>query len=176
MLFRALRRKPRKHCNCHCHRSRGNRASSNASLGMNSIVSVASAYLGYAPSKASCWLFWSLKNELTNAQRESVYQTIKFHYDVHWYNFFYVNFYLLDTDARSGAHALIRGSHRDKRVRSLLGTAQLSDEQAIRDYGTHRIKTMEGPAGLGFFEDTSCYHKALAPLDRDRLMLQIRYQ
>ena len=25
-------------------------------------------------------------------------------------------------------------------------------------------------------EDSSCYHKALAPLDRDRLMLQIRYQ
>jgi hypothetical protein len=140
------------------------------------VVSTAAAYLRYVPSKASSWLFWSFKNELANAHRESVFQTIKFHYDVHWYNFFYLNFYLRDTDARSGAHVLIRGSHSDKRARHLLGTSKLSDEQASRDYGAERIKTMEGPAGSGFFEDASCYHKALAPVDRDRLMLQIRYQ
>jgi hypothetical protein len=144
--------------------------------GDETIVSAAAAYLRYVPRKASSWLFWSFKNELTSAHRESVYQTIKFHYDVHWYNFFYLNFYLLDTNARSGAHVLIRGSHRDKHVRHLLGTSKLSDEQASRDYGANRIQTLEGPAGSGFFEDSSCYHKALAPLDRDRLMLQIRYQ
>jgi hypothetical protein len=35
---------------------------------------------------------------------------------------------------------------------------------------------MEGRAGEGFFEDTLCFHKALAPAKRDRLMFQLRYQ
>jgi hypothetical protein len=140
------------------------------------IVDVVTAYLGYHPRRVSSWLFWSLKNGLSDAAREAQYQTIRFHYDVHGFNFLYVSFYLLDTDARSGAHVLIEGSHRDKRLRHLLGSAKLDDARALADYGAARIRTIEGSAGAGFFEDTSCYHKALPPLDRERLMLQLRYQ
>jgi len=147
-----------------------------ALLGDAMLVDVATAYLGYRPSRVSPWLFWSLVNELSTEAREARYQTVRFHYDVHSFNFLYVNFYLTDTDERSGAHVLIRGSHRGKRWRHLLGSARLTDEQARAEYGDDRILTMRGAARSGFFEDTSCYHKALPPLDRDRLMLQIRYQ
>jgi hypothetical protein len=139
------------------------------------LVDVVSSYLGYRPRYASPWLFWSFANGLSEAEREARYQTVKFHYDVHSYNFMYVNFYLLETDERTGAHALVRGSHRHKKWRHLLGSAKLSDDQALRDYSADRVVVVSGPAGTGFFEDTSCYHKALAPLDRERLMLQIRY-
>jgi hypothetical protein len=140
------------------------------------ITEVIARYLGYTPSRASSWLFWSFQNAISDERREAAYQTIRFHYDVHGFNFLYVNFYLLDTDARSGAHVLIEGSHRDKRLRHLLGSAKLDDERAVLCYGRERIKVMEGRAGSGFFEDAACYHKALPPLERDRLMLQLRYQ
>jgi ectoine hydroxylase-related dioxygenase (phytanoyl-CoA dioxygenase family) len=101
---------------------------------------------------------------------------VRFHYDVHGFNFVYVNFYLSDTDRDSGAHVLIAGSHRDKSLRQLFGSARISDEAALRRYGAERVRIIEAKAGSGFFEDTACYHKALPPSARDRLMLQLRYQ
>jgi hypothetical protein len=142
----------------------------------DTLFAVVRKYLGYRPTLVSPWLFWSLVIDLSPEAREAKYQTVRFHYDVHSYNFLYVNFYLTDTDERSGAHVLIAGSHRDKSWRHLLGSAKLSDQQAHDDYGDHRIRTMCGDARSGFFEDTSCYHKAIPPIERDRLMLQIRYQ
>ncbi len=139
------------------------------------VFEVVCRYLGYAPRHVSSWLFWSFANDLSDAAREEVYQTIRYHHDVHGFNFLYVNFYLSDTDADSGAHVLIRGSHRDKRWRNLVGSVRLSDEDALRQYGSERVVVVEGRAGSGFFEDASCYHKALAPRTRDRLLLQLRY-
>jgi hypothetical protein len=147
-----------------------------ALMGDAMLLAVVRLYLGYRPSHVSPWLFWSFVNDLSAEAREARYQTVRFHYDVHSYNFLYVNFYLTDSDERSGAHVLIQGSHRDKRLRHLLGSAKLSDQQAQDDYGESRIRTMRGNARSGFFEDTSCYHKAIPPIERDRLMLQIRYQ
>jgi hypothetical protein len=140
------------------------------------LVDVAAAYLGYSPARVSAWLFWSLRNEMTLAEREANYQTIRFHYDVHGLNFLYVNFYLTPTDARSGAHVMIEASHRRKSVRRLFGTARLNDTDAVRDYGQRSLRTISGPPGTGFFEDASCYHKALAPIEHDRFMLQLRFQ
>ncbi len=139
------------------------------------LLNVVTAYLSYAPRQVSSWFFWSFANQLPEAEREGVYQTIRYHYDVHGLNFMYVNFYLLDTDADSGAHVLISGSHRQKRLRQLLGSARLTDEQVLSCYGSERIEVITGTAGSGFFEDASCYHKALAPRTKDRLILQLRY-
>jgi len=103
-------------------------------------------------------------------------QTIDYHYDVDGFNFLYANFYLLDTSVRNGAHLLIEGSSRRKQLRHLLGKARLSDAEAHDAYGLTAERTFEGPAGFGFLEDASCYHKALRPLDGERLMLQLRYR
>lgn len=139
------------------------------------ILDVVSSYLGYFPGEVTSYFFWSFANGMDDAERARV-QTTRFHYDVYGYNFVYVSFYLTPTDAQSGAHALIEGSHRKKRLGRLLGSARISDAQAAKDYGAERVKVIEGDAGTGFFEDTSCYHKALAPVTQDRLMLQLRYQ
>lgn len=137
---------------------------------------VASLFLGYRPRQVSSWLFWSLANQLSADKRRAAYQTIDYHYDVDGFNFMYANFYLLDTTARNGAHALIAGSSRRKRLGHLLGVARLSDAEAWQTYGRDAERTIEGPAGTGFLEDASCYHKALPPESGDRLMLQLRYQ
>ena len=140
------------------------------------LYDAASRFLGYRPTEVSCWFFWSLANHLSDEERRSASQTIDYHYDVNGFNFLYINFYLLDTDAMNGAHALIAGSGRRKRLRHLLGSARLGDAEARETYGPEAERLIEGPAGSGFLEDTSCYHKALAPVSADRLMLQFRYQ
>jgi hypothetical protein len=95
--------------------------------------------------------------------------------DVEGLNFAYVNFYLSPTDRTTGAHVLIDGSHRRKKLAHLLATARIGDAEAEALYGRERIVTIERAAGEGFFEDTSCFHKALAPVAGDRLLLQLRY-
>ena len=141
------------------------------------LYDVVSQFMGYRPERVSSWLFWSFANNLSPQERRARNQTIDFHYDVHGVNFMYVNFYLVDTDSRSGAHVLIEGSSKRKLVRNLMSfSVRLSDAEAVEQYGGRAVRAIEAPAGFGFFEDTSCYHKALAPVDRDRLMLQLRYQ
>lgn len=140
------------------------------------LYDAARLFLRYRPREVSIWLFWSFANQLSAEHRRSVYQTIDYHYDVDGMNFMYANFYLLDTTRMNGAHALIAGSHRRKGLRQLMGIARIGDEEAKAIYGPDAERIIEGPAGLGFLEDTSCYHKALPPLTGDRLMLQLRYR
>ena len=140
------------------------------------LYEAASQFLGYRPTEVSCWFFWSLANHLSDDDRRTASQTIDYHFDVNGFNFLYINFYLLDTGAENGAHALVAGSGRHKRLRHLLGSARLSDAEVRETYGPEAERVIEGPAGAGFLEDTSCYHKALAPKSGDRLMLQFRYQ
>jgi hypothetical protein len=138
-------------------------------------LSVVSGYLGYSPSAMTIRLMWSFASDFPPQVRRSAGQTVDYHFDVHSYNFVYANYYLTDTDARSGAHVMVLGSHRDKPFRWLLGSARQPDDAIVRHYGRDREWLIQGPAGYGFIQDSSCYHKALAPLERDRLMLQVRY-
>ena len=108
--------------------------------------------------------------------RRAASQIIDWHYDVDGMNFGYANFYVSDTTALTGAHVLIEGSSRRKKLRSLLGGARLSNHEAFGIYDRDCERTIVGPAGSGFLEDASCYHKALARRAGDRLMLQLRYQ
>jgi|SRR5882672_7216787 len=140
------------------------------------LYEVARRFLGYQPKRVSSWFFWSLVNTLSDDQRRARSQTIDFHYDVNGFNFVYANFYLFDTSYQNGAHVLIEGTGRRKRLRDLIGTSRLSNSDALKLYGPERERVMEGPAGFGFVEDASCYHKALPPTHSDRLMLQLRYQ
>lgn len=132
-------------------------------------------YLGYQPPKADIRLFWSFVSNLSENERRQQFQTIDYHVDIHDFNFCYAHFYLTDTDARSGAHVMVRGSHNRKPLSWLIGSARKSDAQIASRYASDDVLTIEGPAGTGFLEDTSCYHKALPPLERMRLLLQIRY-
>ncbi len=157
------------------------RDSSNLTLvrrlaGDRMLYDVAARFLGYRPRQVSSWLFWSLANRLSDDERRSASQTIDYHYDVDGFNFLYANFYLLDTNADNGAHALVVGSSRRKRLKDLLAGARLGDAEVRAIYGTESERLIEGPAGSGFMEDASCYHKALAPKTGDRLMLQLRYR
>ncbi len=139
------------------------------------LVDVLEDYLGFRPRMVEPYFFWSFKSDLPFEERVARQQTVEYHFDVHTLNFAYIAFYLFDTDRTNGAHVLVEGSHNSKKIGQLFGSARISDAVAEAQYGADKVQVIEKPAGEGFFEDTSCYHKALPPADGDRLILQLRY-
>jgi len=108
-------------------------------------------------------------------RRRLEHYVIDYHYDVSGFNFVYASFYITDTDRQSGAHVMMKRSHNKKPLRMLLGSASASQEAVRQRYGLDNEITIEGPAGTGFVQDTSCYHRATPPTHRDRLMLAVRF-
>ena len=71
---------------------------------------------------------------------------------------------------------MIRGSHLNKKFfKHLIGSARQEEEKLEQDYNKNDFIFVEGSAGHGFIEDTSCYHRALKPINKPRLCLQFRY-
>ncbi len=66
-------------------------------------------------------------------------------------------------------------SHNQKPLRMRLGSAVASQDAVGARYGIENEITIEGPAGTGFVQDTSCYHRASPPTQGDRLMLAVRF-
>lgn len=139
------------------------------------MLEIAARLLGYRPRQVDTWMFWSFVADATREQRLARNQTVDYHYDVHELNFIYLNFYLTDVDIRSGAHVLVAGTHRRKPWRLLVASVRATLDQIRQWHAGAREIVIEGPAGTGFFEDSSCYHRALPPIERERLMLQFRY-
>ena len=133
------------------------------------------AYFGYPPGSIEPRVWWSYVTDAPEHERLSGHQTVLFHFDQHAMNFLYANFFLTDVDLDSGAHVLVRGSHRHKPLTFTYSSAYKRDEAIVEKYGTADLVTVEGPAGSGIIEDAWCYHKALVPTARDRLFLQFRY-
>ena len=133
------------------------------------------SYLGNI-NKIDTKVQWSTVCNASDEWREYDEQTVTFHYDVHDLNFVYIFFYLTECDRNSGAHELIRGSHLNKKFfKHLIGSAKQKKEELEKDYIINDFIVIEGSAGYGFIEDTSCYHRALKPINKPRLSLQFRY-
>lgn len=138
------------------------------------LLIVASRYLDYRPRHVEPRLYWSFVCDAVREDRLAQWQTIDYHFDVDGYSFIYANFYITSVDRKSGAHAYIRGSHKRKPSWMLLHSANQPDEAVLQHFGKESEVFVEGGAGYGFLEDASCYHKALVPQTRERLMLQVR--
>lgn len=137
------------------------------------LMDSAAAFLGFRPARIIPRLFWSFVTNVPDDERRRLGQTIDWHFDVHDFHFCSAQFYLTDVEAGAGEHALIRGSHKGKSLRMLLGSANTDEDAVFARFARDRLMVIEGPAGTGFLEDTSCYHRAVAPTRRERLMLQL---
>ena len=137
------------------------------------LMDSAAAFLGFRPTRIVPRLFWSFVTDVSDAERRRLGQTIDWHFDVHDFHFCSAQFYLTDVTRGAGEHALIRGSHHGKSLRMLMGSANAREADVFARFSPDRLIVVEGPAGTGFLEDTSCYHRALPPRLRDRLMLQL---
>jgi hypothetical protein len=70
---------------------------------------------------------------------------------------------------------MMKRSHNRKPLRMLLGSASANEARVHKHFGIENEITIEGPAGTGFVQDTSCYHRATPPTQGDRLMLAVRF-
>ncbi|WP_027583162.1 hypothetical protein [Bradyrhizobium sp. Ai1a-2] len=133
-------------------------------------------YLGHEPRRVMTILDWSFASDFSDeARRKMRHHVIDYHYDVGGFNFVYASFYITDTDRHSGAHCMMKRSHNRKPLRMLLGSATASEADVRQQFGIENEIVIEGPAGLGFVQDTSCYHRATPPTQGDRLMLAVRF-
>lgn len=133
-------------------------------------------YLGHEPRQILPILHWSFASDIADDERRHLkHFVIDYHYDVGGFNFVYASFYITDTDRNSGAHVMMKRSHNRKPFRMLLGPATASEADVRQQFGIENEIVIEGPAGLGFVQDTSCYHRATPPTQRDRLMLAIQF-
>jgi hypothetical protein len=140
------------------------------------VQAIVRKYLGYAPKRLLTLLSWTFASDISDDDRRRLkHHVIDYHYDVEGYNFVYVNFYITDTNRHSGAHVMMKRSHNRKPWRMLLGSVTASEEAVHRQYGAENELTIEGLAGTGFVQDTSCYHRASSPTRGNRLMLAIRF-
>jgi hypothetical protein len=133
-------------------------------------------YLGYQPARVKTILSWSFASDFSDEERRRLkHGVIDYHYDVEGFNFVYASFYILDTDRHSGAHVMMKRSHNRKPLRMLLGSVVASEAAVRRQFGSHNEIMIEGPAGTGFIQDPSCFHRATPPTRRDRLILTLRF-
>jgi hypothetical protein len=137
---------------------------------------IVTGYLGHEPRRIMTILDWSFASDFTDEERRQLrHHVIDYHYDVGGFNFVYASFYITDTDRNSGAHVMMKRSHNKKPLRMLLGSAVASQDAVRRTYGIENEIIIEGLAGTGFVQDTSCYHRATPPTHGDRLMLAVRF-
>jgi len=135
---------------------------------------LATSYLGAEPGQTEARLWWSFASNGTSEERVKADQG--FHYDLHDYRSIAFFFYLTPVDESSGPHVYVKGSHRWKPVRMLLGASrQCSDQEMVTRYGAGNVVALCGPAGFGFASDPFGYHKGAPPLKHDRLILRVRY-
>jgi hypothetical protein len=135
---------------------------------------LATRYLGAEPGQTEARLWWSFATNGTSEERLKADQG--FHYDLHDYRCIALFFHLTPVDEFNGPHVYVKGSHRRKPVRMLLGASrQHSDEDIVQRYGAHNVMPLCGPAGFGFASDPFGFHKGAPPLKGDRLMLRVRY-
>ena len=115
-------------------------------------------YLGHEPREVLTIINWSFASEFSDEERRRLRNhAIDYHYDVGGYNFVYASFYISDTDRYSGAHVMMKRSHNRKPLRMLLGSASASEARVRKQFGIEDAITIEGPAGTGCIQDTSCY-------------------
>lgn len=139
------------------------------------LLKIVKDYLGNV-KKIDIRLTYSTVSNLDDVEREKWRQTVNWHFDVHDLNFLYVFFYISGADKFSGSHEVIIKSHKKKLFfKHLIGSAIQSDKSLKNFYDKKDFLTIEGSEGEGFIEDTSCFHRALKPIDQSRLCLQIRY-
>ncbi len=96
----------------------------------------------------------------------------RFHFDYAGWDSLNLFIYLTDVAEDSGAHQVVTGTHRSRNVWDAARVA-VPDEE-IEDRFKGRIRTITGPAGTMFFEDTTSFHRRRMHTRR-RVLLNILY-
>jgi hypothetical protein len=133
-------------------------------------TNVARRYLQAEPELLECNLVVS-RSENPNVAPKAGSQR-QFHFDYAGWHSLNLFIYLTDVAEHSGAHQIVVGTHGARRAWDAVRVA--IPDQEIFDRFPNRIRTITGPAGTAFFEDTSAFHRRKVHRER-RVLLNILY-
>lgn len=135
---------------------------------------IAAKYLEANPMLVSSQIWWTFPIE--EAVNEPKVGGLRFHYDLEGYSSLKFMFYLTDVDSSSSYHICVKGSHKKKKLREQFSLSRNRDDQYIINYyGSENVITISEPAGSGFAEDPYCFHKGTIPVNKERLILEIKF-
>ena len=133
------------------------------------VLGVVRRYLRAEPELLECNLVVghaeSCANSRVAAQRH-------FHFDYAGWHSLNLFVYLTEVKEYSGAHQVVAGTHCAVGMRDAVRASVPDEEIQVRYAGS--IRTVVGPAGTMFFEDTAAFHRRLI-LTQRRVMLNILY-
>jgi hypothetical protein len=134
------------------------------------VMTVVRGYLRAEPVLLEC--------NLVVAQAEDPHKPLpydsqrRFHFDYAGWHSLNLFTYLSDVAADSGAHEVVIGTHHSRKTWDAVRGAVPDDE--IQHRFPNRLRTIAGPAGTMFFEDTSAFHRRQIHTRR-RAMLNFLY-
>lgn len=137
---------------------------------------IATNYIGKQAQYTGASLFWTFPIEGASCDADQQ-QFRYFHYDIDDFAGLRFCFYLTDVTLEDGPHICIRGSHLKKSILHVLNYVSRiqTKEELSRLYASEQFLTIIGKAGLGFMEDTFCFHKGNPPRKKPRLFLQLHF-
>lgn len=139
------------------------------------LLKIAALYLNAEPRFVETKLYWTFVTQADYEDRMKL-GAVLFHHDPIDYHSLKFYFYLTDVDLSSGPHVCVRGSHKNKKIAHQFSLLIGREDQDITDYyGDENVVNICEKAGFGFAEDPFCFHKAVTPSHRERLVLQITF-
>ena len=137
---------------------------------------IATNYIGKQAKYTGASLFWTFPIEGKSCDADQQ-QFRYFHYDIDDFAGLRFCFYLTDVTLEDGPHICIQGSHIKKSILHVLNYVSRiqTKEELSRLYASEKFLTIIGKAGLGFMEDTFCFHKGNPPRNKPRLFLQLHF-
>lgn len=95
-----------------------------------------------------------------------------FHFDYAGWHSLNLFVFLTNVEEDSGAHQVVAGTHCSRNIWDAIRSS-VPDYEIMARYGA-RVRTITGPAGTMFFEDTAAFHRRQIVKTR-RVMLNILY-
>jgi len=133
------------------------------------VLAVVRGYLGAEPELLECNLVVTHAEGPARPRSDS---QLLFHFDYAGWHSLNLFIYLTDVGEDSGAHQVVAGTHRSRKIWDAIRPSIPDDEITKRFAGD--IQTITGPAGTTFFEDTAAFHRRLI-VQRRRVVLNILY-
>ncbi len=136
--------------------------------------SIATKYFEKKPVNVISKMWWTFPQEKELEERASGF--FNFHYDLEDYWCLKFMFYLTNVDIYSGPHVCVKSSHKRKKLNHQFSLLRETDDNDIMSYyGSENVLTICEQAGFGFVEDPFCFHKGTIPIQRNRLILEVKF-
>lgn len=132
------------------------------------VLRVVRAYFGAEPELLEC----TLVVHRVEDPAETIHEQRRFHFDFAGWQSLNLFVYFTDVGDDAGAHQIVVGTHRSRRLKDAV-RPWIPDDEIIARY-SDRLQTIAGAAGTMFFENTEAFHRRLRMTQR-RVMLNVLY-